>query len=62
MKTITIILKFEFEIEESDDESIKEALADEIESRFYSDEILCGAKVKVIDQNDDEPILEEDED
>lgn len=65
MKTVTVTLKFEFETEEADDETIKEALALAIEERIENDELLEGAKVKVVEQEsdeDDEPDFEDDED
>lgn len=65
MKTVTVTMKFEFEVEDADDDSIKEALISQIEERIENDELLEGAKLKVVDQEPDEeeePDFEDDED
>jgi hypothetical protein len=65
MKTITVTLKFEFESEEVDHESIKEALTVAFEELVDNDELLEKAKIKVVEQESDEdedPDFEDDED
>lgn len=67
MKTVTVTLKFEFETEEVDDSTLKEALIEAFEERADNDELLERAKIKIVDQEpdeeDDEPDFEdEDED
>lgn len=65
MKTIKVTLKFEFESEEVDNESLKEALALVIEERIANDELLEGAKINITDDGEGEefePEFEDDED
>ena len=67
MKTITVTMKFEFDIEDSDDDSIKEGIRNAFEELDENDELLEGkTKVKIVDhdeeEDDEEPDFEDDED
>lgn len=66
MKTVTVTMKFVFETEEADDETLKEALTQAFEERVENDELLeSGTKIKVVEQEIDEeedPDFEDDED
>ncbi|NJO48167.1 MAG: hypothetical protein HC840_00465 [Leptolyngbyaceae cyanobacterium RM2_2_4] len=66
MKTVTVTMKFVFETEETDDETLAIAVAEQFEELVDNGEILIGAKVKIVDNEpdfeDDEPDFEDGED
>lgn len=65
MKTVKVTMVFEFESEESDDDTIKEGLRAAFEELDENDELLVGkTKVKVTDndEEDEDPDFEDDED
>lgn len=64
MKTVTITMKFEFDTEETDDDSIKEGLKAAFEELEENDELLIGkTKIKIVDneEEDDEPDFEDED-
>lgn len=59
MKKVTVTMKFEFETEETDDETLSEKVVELFEERVDNAELLIfGTKIKIVDQEPDE----EDED
>ena len=54
MKTVKVTLKLEFETQDSDEETIKEGLANLLEYKIENDELMEDAKIKVIDMDEDE--------
>lgn len=66
MKLVKVTMNFEFKVEDSDDDSLKEALVDAFEERAENDELLeHKAKIKITDlegEPDGDPEIEEDED
>lgn len=66
MKAVKVTMTFEFETEEVDDETLKEALIASFEERVENDELLeLKTKIKVTDledEEDSEPEFEDDED
>lgn len=66
MKSVKVTMVFEFEVEDADDDTIKEALQDAFEERVENDELLeHKAKVKVTDLEEDEdedPDFEDEDD
>lgn len=64
MKTVKVTMKFEFELEESDDQSIIEALRDAFDELDENGELLTGKTKVVVTDNEEEsedPELEEEE-
>jgi hypothetical protein len=65
MKAVKVTLTLEFESEEVDDETIKEAIIEAFEEKAENDELLDKkTKIKITDleEVDEEPELEDDED
>lgn len=66
MKKVTVTLKFEFDTEETDDETVTQLIVDAFEERIENNELLeSGAKVKIVDaepDEDEDPEIEDDED
>ena len=66
MKKVTVTLKFEFDTEETDDETVTQLIVDAFEERVENNELLeSGAKVKIVDtepDEDEDPEIEDDED
>lgn len=66
MKAVKVTLTLEFESEEVDDETLKEAIIEAFEEKAENDELLDKkTKIKITDleEDDEEPELEdEDED
>lgn len=65
MKAVKVTLTLEFESEEVDDETLKEAIIEAFEEKAENDELLDKkTKIKITDleQDDEEPELEDDED
>lgn len=64
MKTVTVTLKFEFETEDSDNETLVQLISDAFEERVDNDDLLLGAKIKVVEheaEEDDEPEFEDED-
>lgn len=65
MKAVKVTLTLEFESEEVDDETLKEAIIEAFEEKAENDELLDKkTKIKITDleEDDEEPELEDDED
>lgn len=63
MKTVTVNLKLVFELEEIDNETIKETIMDMVEYQYENDELIENAKIKIVDNEVDDNELDfEDED
>ena len=63
MKKVNMTLKLSFEIEDTDKETIKDALYLYLEDQINSDELFTeDSKYTVIDTEDEDEELEEDED
>lgn len=64
MKAVKVTLTLEFESEEVDDETLKEAIVEAFGEKAENDELLDKkTKIKITDlEEDDEPELEDDED
>ncbi len=64
MQTVSVTLKIEFETEEVDDDSLKEAMASQIEELIENDELMEKCKIKITEQDTDEedPSINFDED
>ncbi len=54
MKTVKVTLKLEFETEEVDQDSLREALSMVLEERIANEDILEGAKISVTDEDEEE--------
>lgn len=64
MKTVTVTLKLQFDVEDSDDESLKEGLKQAFEELDENDELLIGkTKIKVVDhdEEDEDPEFEDED-
>lgn len=65
MKSVKVTMTFEFETEETDDETLKEAIVEAFEERAANDELLeKKTKIKItdLDLDEDEPSLEDEDD
>jgi L-lactate utilization protein LutC len=65
VKAVKVTLTLEFESEEVDDETLKEAIIEAFEEKAENDELLDKkTKIKITDleEDDEEPELEDDED
>lgn len=66
MKAVKVTLTLEFETEDVDDDTLKEAIAEAFEERAENDELLDKKKTKIkitdLEEENDEPELEDDED
>lgn len=65
MKSVKVTMTFEFESEEVDDETLKEAIIEAFQEREENDELLeKKTKIKVtdLDEEDDEPSDEDEDD
>lgn len=65
MKAVKVALTLEFESEEVDDETLKEAIVEAFGEKAENDELLDKkTKIKITDleEDDEEPELEDDED
>lgn len=66
MKSVKVTLTLEFETEDTDDETLKEAIIEAFEEKSANDELLeKKTKVKITDLEDEEgeePELEDEDD
>jgi len=65
MKSVKVTMTFEFETEDIDDDTLKEAIIEAFEEKSENDELLDKkTKIKItdLDEEDDEPSLEDEDD
>jgi L-lactate utilization protein LutC len=65
MKSVKVTMTFEFETEDVDDDTLKEAIVEAFEEKSENDELLDKkTKIKITDleADDDEPSFEDEDD